>query len=147
MMTAWRSKQSCSKHWMSGLVGISGSLILRRPIFRGNVSAFSVTLSEKVVLRLKRNSRKPFRRGLRERPRAPIDVLRPLPTCFAHVERTGNMVSRHGKNSRRKCATQSACAVEIYEIVEWRDYMDSLTAGTDAERGSVTQVRRERWLS
>src|SRR5258708_17637760 len=101
---------------MNGLVGISDYLILKRLIFRGNVSAFSVTLSEKVAQRFKRNSRKSFWRGLRGRQRALTNVLRPLPTCFAHVERLGNMVSLHGKNSRRKCATQSACAVEIHEI-------------------------------
>jgi hypothetical protein len=98
------------------LVGISDYLILKRLIFRGNVSAFSVTLLEKVGLRFKRNSRKSFSRGLRGRQRALINVLRPLPTCFAHVERLGNMVSLHGKNSRRKCAMLFACAVEIYQI-------------------------------
>jgi hypothetical protein len=101
---------------MSGLVGISDCLIRKRLIFRGNVSAFLVTLLEKVALRFKKNSRKSFWRGLRGRQRALINVLRPLPICFAHVERLGNMISLHGKNSRRKCATQSACAVEIYQI-------------------------------
>src|SRR5258708_39704199 len=101
---------------MSGLVGISDYLILKRLILRRNVSAFSVTLLIGVALRFGRSSRKSFRRGLRERQSALINVLRPLPTCFAHVERTGNMVSLHGKNSRRKWATQSACAVEIHEI-------------------------------
>src|ERR1700730_5275221 len=100
---------------MSGLVGISDYLILKRLILWGNVSALSVTLLEKVALRLKRISRRSFGRSLREGQRALINVLRPLPTCFAHAERTGNIVSLHGKNSRIKCATQSACAVEIYE--------------------------------
>jgi hypothetical protein len=101
---------------MNGLVGISDYFILKRLIFRGNVSAFLVTLLETVGLRFKENSRKSFSRGLRERLRALINVLRPLPTCFAHVERLGNTVSLHGKNSRRKCAMQSACAVEIHQI-------------------------------
>src|SRR5882757_5387012 len=101
---------------MSGLVGMSDYLTLKRPILWGSVSAFSVTLSGKVALRFKRISRKSFWRAPRGRPRALTNVLRPLPTCFAHVEKLGNMVSLHGKNSRRKCATQSACAVEIHEI-------------------------------
>src|SRR3979411_2574389 len=101
---------------MSGLVGISDYLILTRPIFWSNVSAFSVTLLKKVALSFKRNSRELFSRGRRGRPRALINVPRPLPTSFANVERPGNMISLHGKNSWRKCATQSACAVEIHEI-------------------------------
>src|ERR1700730_14685437 len=101
---------------MSGLVGMSDYLILKRLIWWSNVSAFSVTLLGKVALRFKRISRESFWRGLRGRPRALINVLRQLPTCFAHVERLGNMLSLHGKNSRRKCATQSACAVAIHEI-------------------------------
>ena len=103
---------------MNGLVGMSGYLIMKLLIFRSNVSAFSVTLLEKVALRFERNSRKSFWRGLRGRQRALINVLRPLPICSAHAEDIGNTVSLHVKNSWRKCATQSACAVEIHEIPE-----------------------------
>src|ERR1700723_27487 len=101
---------------MGGLVGISDYLILKRLILRSNVSAFSATLLEKVALRFKRSSRKSFWPGLRGRPRALINVLRPLPTCFAHVERLGNMVSLRGKSSQRRCTTQFTCAAEIHEI-------------------------------
>jgi hypothetical protein len=118
MMSAWRSKKSCLRRWMSGLVDMSDFLILKRLILWSNVSAFSATQLKKVALRFKKSSRKSFWRGLRGRPRALINVLRSLPTCFAHVERLGKIVSLRGKTSRRKCATQSACAVEIHETIE-----------------------------
>jgi hypothetical protein len=101
---------------MNGLVAISDYLILKRLIFRSNVGAFSVMLLEKVALSFKRNSRESFARGPGGRQRALINMRRLLPTCFAHVERLGNMIYLRGKNSWRKCATQSACAVEIYEF-------------------------------
>src|ERR1700732_3822942 len=104
---------------MSGLAGMSDYFILKHLILRGNVSAFSATRLKKAALRFERSSRKSFWRGLRERPRALINALRPLPTCFAHVERIGNIVSLRGKNSRRKCATRSTCAAEIHEIVRF----------------------------
>src|ERR1700730_13479186 len=100
---------------MSGLVGMSDYLILKRLILWSSVSAFSAMQLKKVALRFRKNSRKSFWRGLRGRPRALINVLRSLPTCFAPVERLGKIVSLRGKSSRRRCATQSGCAAGIYE--------------------------------
>jgi hypothetical protein len=127
---------------MSGLVGMSDYLTLKRLILWGNVSAFSVTLLGKVALRFKRISRKSFWRGPRGRPRALTSVLRPLPTCFAHVEKLGNMVSLHGKNSPRKCATQSACAVETHEIRRSYCLLAPQHAQSDSQRKRPGENRR-----
>jgi Ku protein len=53
------------KLWMSGLVDMSDSFILKRLILGLNVSAFLATLSKKAALHFKRNSKKSFWRRLR----------------------------------------------------------------------------------
>jgi hypothetical protein len=61
-------------------------------------------------------SKRSFWHRLRRRQKARINVRRPLPTCFGHADSRGNTISLRGKNSKTRCATQSTCAVEIYEI-------------------------------